>query len=80
MVSRWQMSVTYRGGDAGPIVVEYDIEELFEIHDLIERGPDWNTVMNVDIKLNRRSDDYGRSGGVMTMEDMEKILNEWKRF
>jgi hypothetical protein len=51
------MSVTYRGGDAGPIVVEYDIEELFEIHDLIERGPDWNTVMNVDIKLNRRSDD-----------------------
>ncbi len=57
MVSRWQMSVTYRGGDAGPIVVEYDIEELFEIHDLIERGPDWNTVMNVDIKLNRRSDD-----------------------
>tara|TARA_R110002020_G_scaffold150003_4_gene326523 strand:+ start:137 stop:310 length:174 start_codon:yes stop_codon:yes gene_type:complete len=57
MVSRWQMSVTYRGADAGPIVVEYDIEELFEIHDLIERGPDWNTVMNVDIKLNRRSDD-----------------------
>jgi hypothetical protein len=43
MVSRWQMSVTYRGGDAGPIVVEYDI-------DLIERGPDWNTVMNYDIE------------------------------
>ena len=57
MVSRWQMSVTYRGGDAGPIVVEYDIEELFEIHDLIERGPDWNTVMNVNIKLNRKSDE-----------------------
>ena len=50
MVSRWQMSVTYRGGDAGPIVVEYDI-------DLIERGPDWNTVMNVNIKLNRKSDE-----------------------
>jgi hypothetical protein len=57
MVSRWQMSVTYRGGDAGPIVVEYDIEELFEIHDLIERGPDWNTVMNINIKLNRKSDE-----------------------
>ena len=57
MVSRWQMNVTYQGGDAGPIVVEYDIEELFEIHDLIERGPDWNTVMNVNIKVNRKSDE-----------------------
>jgi len=51
------MNVTYQGGDAGPIVVAYDIEELFEIHDLIERGPDWNTVMNVNIKLNRKSDE-----------------------
>ena len=50
MGSRWQMSVIYRG-ESGPVVVDYDVEELDEISDLIERGPDWNSIEDISIQL-----------------------------
>jgi hypothetical protein len=37
----WLMSVTYRTQN-GPNVVEFDLEEIWDAHDIIERGPDWN--------------------------------------
>lgn len=50
--SRWFVTVTYRT-EAGPLEVEHDVDELYELHDLVERGPDWNTVEKIEIRLAR---------------------------
>ena len=47
---RWIVTITYRT-DAGPLPVEHDIEELHDIHDIVERGPDWNTITSIKIRL-----------------------------
>jgi hypothetical protein len=49
---RWFAFITYRT-DAGPIIVEHDIEELAELQTLVERGPDWNTIVDIRITLAR---------------------------
>jgi hypothetical protein len=48
---RWIATATYRGEHA-PTVVEHHVEELSEVQDLIERGPDWNALVHVNIVLN----------------------------
>ena len=53
---RWFMSVTYRG-EVGPVVVDYDIEELDEVSHIIERGPDWNAILDIAIQLSRVSEE-----------------------
>ena len=49
---RWKAVVLYRT-IAGPVSVEYSFEELEELHDIIERGPDWNAVMAITVVLAR---------------------------
>lgn len=49
---RWHVLITYLGGNHGESL---DIEELSELHDIIERGPDWNLIESIEIQLNRRS-------------------------
>ena len=51
-IPRWHVVVRYNA-DAGPVEVEYDIEELDELHALIERGPDWNTLVDIKVTLAR---------------------------
>src|SRR3954451_19914135 len=45
---RWHATVTYRT-DAGPLAVEHDLEELAELHDLVELGPHWDTVIEIRV-------------------------------
>lgn len=40
---RWSAVVHYRS-DSGLVEVPHDIEELAELQDLVERGPDWNAI------------------------------------
>ena len=47
---RWLLTIIYRC-KTGPCVVDYDIEELEEIADIVERGPDWNAIMGIDVEL-----------------------------
>lgn len=47
---RWRATVTYRT-DHGPNPVVHDIEELDELHNLVERGPDWNTITSIHVEL-----------------------------
>jgi hypothetical protein len=54
---RWLAVVTYRG-ESGPIEVDHYFEELGELHDLIERGPDWNTIETIVVRLNPRRASY----------------------
>jgi hypothetical protein len=49
-MTRWRASVLYRH-DAGLKSKVFDILELEEIHDLVEAGPHWGTVVNINITL-----------------------------
>jgi hypothetical protein len=48
---RWVAVVTYRA-EAGPIEIDHHFEELDELQGLIERGPDWNTIETIVVRLN----------------------------
>lgn len=50
MTHRWKAVATYRT-EHGNVDVEHSFEELEELHDLIERGPDWNALVNIVITL-----------------------------
>jgi hypothetical protein len=54
---RWLAIVKYRT-NAGVNEVDHQFEELFELHDLIERGPDWNCVESIHIQLNSQRKAY----------------------
>ncbi len=43
--------------EAGQVDVEHDIEELREIEALVERGPHWDTIERIEIRLARPSYD-----------------------
>ncbi|MGM4987382.1 hypothetical protein [Tardiphaga sp. 841_E9_N1_2] len=45
---RWQATIHYRT-DAGIVDVEHRVSELHEIHDLVERGPHWDTVEKIEV-------------------------------
>lgn len=47
---RWLATCWYRS-KAGLVDVEHNIEELDEIHDLVERGPDWRALDRIEIRL-----------------------------
>lgn len=49
---RWHATVTYRSAQ-GPTTVEHRFQELEDLHDLVERGPDWNAIMSITVTLAR---------------------------
>lgn len=65
-VRRWQATAVYRTS-AGSLDVTHDIEELDELQNLIERGPDWNALERITIVLARRSEPE-----TFTVEDGEQ--------
>lgn len=48
---RWMATVWYRT-DAGVIDVEHTFEELSDLHDLIEAGPDFYAIDRIEIRIN----------------------------
>ena len=50
---RWTATITYRT-DNGPLAIEHSFEEIEDLHDLVERGPDWNTIERIVVRLARR--------------------------
>jgi hypothetical protein len=65
-VVRWIATVHYRT-DSGLVDVQHDMEELHELHDLIERGPHWDTIDHVHVV---RSD---RAFENLTVEGAERL-------
>jgi hypothetical protein len=45
---RWKASVYYRM-DAGIIDIVHDLEEIGDLHELIEGGPHWDTIDRIEI-------------------------------
>jgi len=53
---RWRAVIEYQHR-TGPIIIEHFFEEITELHNIIERGPEWNTLVRCTVTLNR--DDEG---------------------
>lgn len=51
---RWHATIYYRS-ETGGIDLECDFEELEELHDIVERGPDWNTIDKIVVTLARKT-------------------------
>jgi hypothetical protein len=45
---RWTATVIYRRDD-GVLPVEHDLAELWELHQLVENGPNWNTIAEIRV-------------------------------
>jgi hypothetical protein len=45
---RWH-AVAYYRYKKGTVDKHHDLEELFELHDLIERGPHWDTIEKIEV-------------------------------
>lgn len=45
---RWMATVHYRA-EAGLIDVTHDIDEIADLHDLVERGPHWDTIDRISV-------------------------------
>jgi hypothetical protein len=50
---RWSATVAY-STDTGPVEVEHFVEEIADLDELIERGPDWNSIERIVVTLTRR--------------------------
>ncbi|MBB2692178.1 UNVERIFIED_ORG: hypothetical protein GGI62_003348 [Rhizobium esperanzae] len=48
---RWKVCITHRF-DGGPRTTVFFIEEIAELDDIIEHGPDWNALVDCRITLN----------------------------
>lgn len=57
---RWIATVTYRSEESpsGRSSTVWHIEELDELQDIVERGPDWNALLSVDVILNPKRASY----------------------
>jgi hypothetical protein len=49
MLKRWHADAHYNT-ESGTTVISHDFEELEELHDLIEAGPDWTTVDRIEVR------------------------------
>ena len=63
--NRWHVVAWYRT-DSGLVDVEHDIEELAELQELIERGPNWLALERIDIR-------YRGVPVKLTIEEAEKL-------
>lgn len=45
---RWTATIEY-ATEAGPVDVTHDLEEIADLHDLVERGPHWDTIERIVI-------------------------------
>ena len=52
MSQRWMAEISYRTGRPTKVIA---FEELHDLHEIVERGPNWNEIEHIVITLNRRS-------------------------
>ena len=54
---RWHTVVHYRADD-GTVDVEHELQELYELHDLVELGPHWDTIEKIEVfRVNHSTDE-----------------------
>lgn len=55
MTDRWTAEVVYRTTN-GPVGFTHDFEELEDLHQLVEAGPHWDTIIEIKVTLARPSE------------------------
>ena len=45
---RWLAVIVYRSNE-GPSFASHDLDEIEDLHDIVERGPHWDTVERIEI-------------------------------
>jgi hypothetical protein len=48
--ARWLVTIHFRVND-GILLVDHAVEEIEDLQDIVERGPDWNTIDKIEIVL-----------------------------
>jgi hypothetical protein len=66
-LTRWRATVTYRT-DAGPADVPILLREIGDLHDRIEHGPHWDTIIKINIHRANHIDNR-----TLTIEQAEKM-------
>lgn len=66
MHRRWKLSVSYRT-DKGQKLEEHLLEELSQVDEIVEKGPHWDTI--IDIYITRYEPDFP----TLTIEQAEKM-------
>lgn len=64
-MKRWKVILEHRT-DFGPVETEFDIEELDELPTLIERGPDWRSLIRCTIT-------YELANAALTVEQAAQL-------
>ena len=65
---RWTATIYYRGDD-NVVDVTHDLSELYELHDLVELGPHWDTIIRIVINRVEHIDDEN-----LTLEQAENLV------
>lgn len=50
---RWRAVIVYRLDASEKVDVEHFFEEISDLEEIVERGPDWNAIESISINLNR---------------------------
>lgn len=62
---RWRATIQYRADDA-TVDVTSELEELRDLHQFVERGPHWDTIIKIEIvRINHVAG--------LTLEQAEKL-------
>ena len=48
--ARWLAVITYRS-ENGFVDVDHHIEEIEDLHDIVERGPNWYAIEKIELRL-----------------------------
>lgn len=65
--ARWKATLFYRT-EAGPIDIEQELVEVGDIHEIVERGPHWDTLIRIEIvRINHNESE------TLTVEQAEKL-------
>ena len=67
--ARWKATIYYRSEAAGLVDVEHGIEEIADLHDIVERGPNWHTIERIEIVLDR----YVEAVADLTIEQADTL-------
>jgi hypothetical protein len=64
---RWRATITYRS-ETGEDVRVFDVEEIEELQDIVEKGPAWACLIDIKIEAGR-----GWRDGPRTIEEAAKL-------
>jgi hypothetical protein len=67
MLIRWQAVIYYRTAN-GTVDVTHDLSEIADLHDLVEHGPHWDTVVKIEVVRINHSDSE-----TLTVEQSETL-------